>query len=103
VPSYSNVRRLPSGRWQGRYLGPDGKSHPKRFSTATAAAEWVNEQTESIRVSTWCNPDDGKIRLGEWAPTWTKARINLRHSTRARDESYVRNQRRPHAGKSSAC
>ena len=35
--TFGNVRRLPSGRWQARYLGPDGqrRSAPRTFDTKT--------------------------------------------------------------------
>ena len=40
---FGNLRRLPSGRWQARYVGPDGqrRSAPHTFDTTTAAARWL--------------------------------------------------------------
>ncbi|MGW0103211.1 site-specific integrase, partial [Nocardia sp. NPDC003354] len=34
---FGTVRKLPSGRWQARYLGPDGQRHkaPETFATKT--------------------------------------------------------------------
>jgi hypothetical protein len=36
---FGNVRRLPSGRYQARYLGPDGRirSHPETFERKSDA------------------------------------------------------------------
>jgi len=28
--AWGRLRKLPSGRWQARYPGPDGKMHPAR-------------------------------------------------------------------------
>jgi hypothetical protein len=52
---FGRVRRLPSGRWQARYKGPDGID--------------------------WHNPDAGRVKLADYAPAWVAERPNLRPTT----------------------
>lgn len=61
--AWGRLRKLPSGRWQARYPGPDGKMHPARtdddksltFLTKTDARTWL----ASVQT---------KIALGQWMP-----------------------------------
>ena len=40
---FGRVRRLPSGRYQARYLGPDGLDRPApgTFASKTSAEKWL--------------------------------------------------------------
>ncbi len=61
--AWGRLRKLPSGRWQARYPGPDGRMHPARteddksltFLTKTDARTWL----ASVQT---------KIALGQWVP-----------------------------------
>lgn len=61
--SWGSLRKLPSGRWQARYPGPDGETYTARteddksltFLTKTDARRWL------AAVHT-------KISLGQWEP-----------------------------------
>jgi hypothetical protein len=48
---FGRVRRLPSGRFQARYLGPDGKDRPapETFATKTDADLWLARKEVEIR------------------------------------------------------
>lgn len=41
--TFGNLRKLPSGRWQARYTGPDGRTHraPVTFTTKGDAEAWL--------------------------------------------------------------
>ena len=41
---FGTTRQLPSGRWQARYIGPDGQRHtaPETFETKSDAQDWLN-------------------------------------------------------------
>ena len=41
--SFGSLRRLPSGRWQARYRGPDGLlvTAPSTFVRKTDGARWL--------------------------------------------------------------
>lgn len=55
--SFGNLRKLPSGRYQARYTGPDLREHrpPTTFTTRRDAEAWL--AGESV-----------KIQRGEWTP-----------------------------------
>ena len=61
--SWGSLRKLPSGRWQARYPGPDGETYTARtdddksltFLTKTDARRWL------AAVQT-------RISLGQWEP-----------------------------------
>ncbi len=80
---FGRVRHLPSGRWQARYLGPDGVDHsaPETFATKADAEVWLTLQEAEIVKGDWINPDDGKIVLAEYARTWITERPELRPKT----------------------
>jgi len=66
--AWGSLRKLPSGRWQARYVGPDGMKYTARtdsdrsltFQTKTAARTWLAD------VHT-------RIARGEWEPPATLA------------------------------
>lgn len=98
MPKFNNARQLPSGRWQGRYVGPDGKSHAKTFSTAREAADWVGSQKGDARSGEWVSPLDASVPFSEWFDRYTAARVDARASTLARDASYSDNHIVPEFG-----
>ncbi|WP_205859645.1 hypothetical protein [Phycicoccus flavus] len=53
-----NTRKLPSGRWQARYLGPDMVRHigPKTFQTTGDAQDWLAEERRLISLQQWRPP-----------------------------------------------
>ena len=71
------VRRLPSGRFQARYLGPDGKDRPApdTFATKTDAEVWLTRKEIQIRDGEWIDPDLGKVAFGAYATGWIRDRM----------------------------
>ena len=55
---FGNLRKLPSGRWQASYVGPDGQRHnaPATFGTKTDAGGWLAAQQTDIARGTWGKP-----------------------------------------------
>ncbi|AKK11746.1 tyrosine-type recombinase/integrase [Corynebacterium uterequi] len=53
--SWGNTRQLPSGRWQARYTGPDGKTHkgPHTFPDKLTATGWLAETRRNIDLGVW--------------------------------------------------
>jgi integrase len=80
---FGRVRRLPSGRYQARYPGPDGvdRAAPETFATKTDAEVWLVTTEAEIRADTWLNPDDGKVLFGRFAQDWINERPELRPKT----------------------
>ncbi len=80
---FGRVRRLPSGRWQARYPGPDGvdRPAPETFATKRDAEVWPTRKEAEILNDDWINPDDGKVALGDYGRTWIEERPGLRPKT----------------------
>ena len=73
---FGRVRRLPSGRYQARYLGPDGKDRPASdtFASKTDAEVWLARKEIEIRDGEWIDPDLGKVTFQAYATRWVRDR-----------------------------
>ncbi|MFE3217616.1 tyrosine-type recombinase/integrase [Streptomyces antimycoticus] len=73
---FGRVRKLPSGRYQARYLGPDGidRPAPVTFATAGEADDWLAEQQTEVRKGDWQDPDAGAVNFGQYAAQWVDER-----------------------------
>ncbi|MFD7715416.1 tyrosine-type recombinase/integrase [Streptomyces sp. NPDC059814] len=87
---FGSVRKLPSGRFQARYPGPDGllRSAPETFPTQTDADRWLVRKEAEILDGRWKNPDD-KVLFGFYADAWFKER-DYAATTRERNGSALR-------------
>lgn len=87
-----SFRRLPSGRWQVRYTGPDGlrRNLEQTFRTkADAEAAWsvVAGQMASHR---WVDPDRGRATLAVYGEAWVRERAGISGRTRELYASLLR-------------
>ncbi len=66
APRFGNVRRLPSGRYQARYTGPDGRTHKAHttFETKGDAETWLSTVRADIVRETWRPNSVGGRRPG---------------------------------------
>jgi integrase len=80
---FGNVRRLPSGRYQVRYPGPDGRlrSHPQTFDRKGDAERTLSLIEAQIVAGEWTDPQRGKTRLADYARDWITQRPGLRIRT----------------------
>jgi integrase len=80
---FGNVRRLPSGRWQARYVGPDGqrRSAPHTFDSKTAAARWLRLTETEVTRGEWTDPEAARVTLQDYAERWIRERPGLRPRT----------------------
>lgn len=80
---FGNIRRLPSGRQQARYPGPDGlmRTAPNTFATVRDARAWLAVVQAEIIKGDWVAPEAGEIKLVEYGQRWIAER-KLRHRTR---------------------
>lgn len=80
---FGRIRKLPSGRWQARYQGPDGidRPAPRTFPTKTDADIWLSTKEAEIRSGEWIDPDRGRVPFAEYASAWVEERPNLRPNT----------------------
>ncbi|WP_406305232.1 tyrosine-type recombinase/integrase [Streptomyces sp. NBC_00885] len=87
---FGAVRKLPSGRFQARYPGPDGllRSAPETFPSQTDADRWLVRKEAEIIEGRWQNPDE-KVVFGVYAEAWFKER-DYAATTRERNGSALR-------------
>ncbi|MEV4112417.1 site-specific integrase [Nonomuraea sp. NPDC049695] len=80
---FGNIRQLPSGRYQIRYPGPDGRMRTgeetyERKGDADRALTLIEGK---ILSGTWTDPERAKIKLSEYSATWIDQRAGLRPRT----------------------
>ena len=97
---FGNVRKLPSGRYQIRYPGPDGRIRTgpdtyERKGDADKALVLIEAQLAS---GDWTDPDRGKVKLGEYASAWITERPGLRPRTMDLYRWLLRKHIEPHLG-----
>lgn len=96
--SFGSVRRLPSGRYQVRYTGPDGRTYtgrtdqgrPLTFDTGGgrdgAAGKYLARVSADIQAGTWVSPDAPRPAepesLAAYAERWLASRDDLSPGTR---------------------
>ncbi|MBM6402142.1 tyrosine-type recombinase/integrase [Phycicoccus sonneratiae] len=61
---FGSVRKLPSGRWQARFLGPDLIRHvgSTTFQTKGDAQAWLAEERRLITLGQWSSPHERALR-----------------------------------------
>jgi integrase len=101
------IRRLPSGRWQASYVGPDLVRHraPKTFTAKMDAEHWLSDERRRIERDKWTPPAqrvaEQKIRavtLAEYADEWVEHR-NVKPRTRSMYRDLLRLHVKPALGK----
>jgi integrase len=80
---FGSIRKLPSGRLQIRYPGPDGRMRTgqetyERSSDAGKALVLIEAQ---MAMGKWTDPERVKVKLADYAETWIAQRPNLRPRT----------------------
>jgi integrase len=80
---FGNVRKLPSGRYQMRYPGPDGRmrSAPQPFSNKSEANRYLTLVEAQIINGDSTDPQRAKVKLADYAAKWIEQRAGLRPKT----------------------
>jgi hypothetical protein len=93
--NWGAIRKLPSGRFQASYIGPDSRRHnaPDTFKTKTQAGTWLASKRTGIQEGTWLADDApaseaGATNFNEYALQHIALQTNskgelLRESTKA--------------------
>lgn len=101
------IRRLPSGRWQASYIGPDLVRHkaPKTFTAKMDAEHWLSNERRLIERDEWTPPAlrvaEQKVQavnVGDYADTWVEHR-NVKPRTRSMYKDLLRLHIKPTLGK----
>jgi integrase len=96
---FGNVRKLASGRFQARYLGPDGlmRTAPETFGSKRDAEQWLTLTESEILRGDWSDPLKGKELFREFGARWiTEHRVGER--TREEYLSLWRHHIEPYLG-----
>ena len=80
---FGSIRRLPSGRYQARYSGPDGVDRPAddTFDTRAEAEDWLTLKEAEILEGEWIDPDAGNVFVPDYVETWIGENTSLRPKT----------------------
>jgi integrase len=75
---FGRIRKLPSGRFQARYQGPDGQDHPAptTFATEKLAEKFLSIVEADIAQGRWIAPAAGRTTVKEWADQWYAASVS---------------------------
>lgn len=97
---FGNVRQRPSGRWQARYPGPDGRlqSAPQTFATKRDAEQWLTVAEARMLSGDWIDPKRAAVPLGPYADRWILERPSLRPRTVELYQWLLRKHIAPHLG-----
>jgi integrase len=81
---FGTIRKLPSGRYQARYVDGPGRRHKasSTFATKADAGRWLADVEAAIARGTWVDPDAGRVLLADYAQGWINSRSGLRPRTR---------------------
>src|SRR6185437_3991626 len=88
---FGHIRRLPSGRWQASYIGPDLDRHAaaSTFDAKQDAESWISDEHRLIAAGTWTSPSRRRaaanptvLTFGVFAEDWIAHRA-LKPRTRS--------------------
>src|SRR4051794_24378026 len=73
---FGRVRKLPSGRWQARYPGPNGRDRaaPSTFASKTDAARFLAAVEVDMGRGVWLDPLRSGVTLREYSQAWLAER-----------------------------
>lgn len=80
---FGNIRRLPSGRYQIRYPGPDGRlqNGPDTYARIADAQRALSPAEVAVAAREWTSPERAKVQLADYARLWIAQRAGLRPRT----------------------
>ena len=97
---FGSIRKLPSGRYQVRYCGPDGqmRNAPTTFERKEEAGRWLALTEAQLVKQEWIDPQRGKVTLNEYGQRWIDERPKLRPRTIGLYRQLLRSHLRPRLG-----
>lgn len=103
--SFGQLRKLPSGRWQAGYTGPDARVHraPSTFTAKIDAEAWLIAERRLIEIGQWRAPTQRQaarsqaLTLAAYAEGWLSDRT-LKPRTRMHYATLLARQILPDLG-----
>ena len=80
--AFGRLRKLPSGRWQASYQGPDTRVYraPSTFAAKLDAEAWLTDRRREIDREMWSPPVDEptlaakRLTFGDYSESWLARR-----------------------------
>ena len=94
----AHIQKRAPGRWRARYRDLAGRERSKTFDRRIDAERWLAGVEADLLRGAWVDPRLGRMMFAEHAARVLEAKLNVRPSTKARDESYMRSLILPHFG-----
>lgn len=94
-----SIAKRPDGTYRARYRDLGGREHAKHFTRRKDAKDWLDEVAGSLTSGTYVDPRKARTTVGEVADLWLASSPDWTASTRARNESIVKNHIRPKWGR----
>lgn len=103
--TFGAVRKLPSGRYQAKYTGPDTRWYtaPHTFDAKEDAEGWLNAERRLLSMDMWTPPAQRETRnaavsltINEVVDQWIKTAGHLAESSRHLYQSIRRNRIAPY-------
>lgn len=113
---FGSIRKLPSKRYQARYMGPDGNRHQATvtFTNKADAEGWLARERDRVERGQWESPwerekrfaanasdgdgsQEGPVTVSQFISAWLPS-LELRPTTRRDYESLLRNHIQPRIG-----
>lgn len=94
-----SIRQKPSGHWEARYRGPDGRQHAATFRNKTEARRFLERSSADRQRGDWLDPRLGRTTFSHWADEWLATTVHLKPKTRVGYESMLRTHVRPFFGR----
>ena len=86
----SSITRDKSGAWRARYRDPQGNQRSRNFSRRRDAELFLTGTEHSKATGAYVDPVLGKITFRAWSKEWRAGIVDLRPSTLARDDGYLK-------------
>jgi len=86
----AHIEKRGPKRWKARFRAPDGRERSQTFPLKLDAERFLAEMAVAKNRDQWVDPRAGKLPFGEWSTESYAARVDLRESSRQRDEGYLR-------------
>lgn len=93
-----SIERTGNERWRARYRDPSGRQRSKTFDRRADAQRFLAKIETEVAHGGWQDPRLERIEYQDWAEEWFSTTVNLRPSTRQRDQAYLNNHILPRFG-----
>jgi integrase len=97
---FGTVRQRESGKWQVRYLGPDGlrRAAPQQFVRKSDAEQYLRLLEARMVQGDWIDPRLSRVKLSTYADAWIDQRPGLRARSIENYKSLLKNYIKPTLG-----